>query len=158
MASLLNTSLMTAELQGREDDANINRAAIRHLHLRYAAQGRCKAAGVEASQALAALQQRDGLPPPALGMLVHLAAELTQLPLILKVLRIDEAVASWICGGVVTWSAMSQRGTPCQRGRAQMSQKVNEGMHLHGACKAVFTYFAFADFYSRGEDQSGIEC
>ena len=72
---------------------------VRHPHLRYAAQRRCEAAGVVTSQALATFQQRHGLSPSALGLLVHLATELTQLPLILKVLCIDGAMATWLLGG-----------------------------------------------------------
>ena len=56
------------------------------------------------SQALAAFQQQDGLPTSALGLLVHLAAELTQLPLILKVLCIAGSMATWLGNGVITRS------------------------------------------------------
>ena len=60
---------------------------------------------MEASQALAAFQQRHGLSPSALGLLVHLAAELTQLPLILKVLCIDGIMAAWLGSGDIVRNA-----------------------------------------------------
>ena len=91
---------------------------------------------MEASQALAALQQGNSLPPSALGLLVHLAAELTQLPLILKVLCNDGAMATWLDGCEMTRSTYS-----CDEwfwvGRAQQAQKNSQREALEGGLQGT---------------------